>query len=213
MLDQNAKIGSDNTDYERVTGFHNRKSIKRSDVLRILFMCVCTCQVCPAHPCGNDPLRVVRSYASRRGVDTDTLLVNIRRDHPSYYSQLMTDYTSYIECNQMVHTGYIKRSDVTRYDVLPTSHLPQEDEYNKFIDDEAVQSYINNGLLQQKQNELWDNVANSLSANDDKGQYMNKDRRLSIISSYIENNSIIPFWRKLLKNLATRDVYRDINTL
>ncbi|KAL4223865.1 hypothetical protein ACF0H5_017329 [Mactra antiquata] len=191
--------------------------MKRSDVLKILFVCVCVCHVCPAHPCGDNPLRLVDNFSRNRGVDTDTLLVYIRSNYPTEYSKLMSDYTAYLDCTQMVNTGYFKRSipDVTRYDVLPTSQLPQEDEDNNFIDDEAIQSFLNNGL-RQPQDELWKNIANSLSANDDsfsKEQYINNDRFPSTIKSYIENNSMTPFWRKLFKKLSTRDVYRDINTL
>ncbi|XP_060558820.1 uncharacterized protein LOC132719093 [Ruditapes philippinarum] len=99
--------------------------MKRSDVMKILFVCVCVCHICPAHnACGENPLRLVDDFSRDRGFDPETMLAYMRERAPNDYSQLMSDYRVYLGCTQSMHTGYFKRSVDAQDD--PYNSLPLE---------------------------------------------------------------------------------------
>ena len=41
--------------------------IRRKDIIKVLFIGVCICHVCPAHPCGSNPMRFLNSFAQSNG--------------------------------------------------------------------------------------------------------------------------------------------------
>ncbi|XP_045172662.1 uncharacterized protein LOC123534462 [Mercenaria mercenaria] len=112
-----------------IKDIHYQKIMRRSDVLKILFVCVCVCHVCPAHPCGNNPLLLVDNFAKLKGYPQDHVLSFMKDRAPNDYGKLMSELREYLECTQMVNTGYFKRSGDSQEDFhsIPSSQIDNVD--------------------------------------------------------------------------------------
>lgn len=64
------------------------------------------------------------------GFDPESILVYMRERAPEDYRQLMSDYRVYLECKQMVQTGYFKRS-IDQNEAVSTTPPQQKDVVEK----------------------------------------------------------------------------------
>ena len=44
-----------------------KRMVKKKDLVKVFYIYICLCHVCPAHPCGDNPLRELVKISSTTG--------------------------------------------------------------------------------------------------------------------------------------------------
>ncbi|XP_048753645.1 uncharacterized protein LOC125664888 isoform X2 [Ostrea edulis] len=84
--------------------------VKKKDIVKVFVIYLSLCHVCPAHPCGQNPLRSLISISSKTGHPLRSVLLALREMDGGMYKQLQGDFQRYAGCIGIVDTGYFKRS-------------------------------------------------------------------------------------------------------
>ncbi|KAL3858073.1 hypothetical protein ACJMK2_012687 [Sinanodonta woodiana] len=84
--------------------------IRHSDLMKVLFIYTCIFHVCPANPCGDNPIRKLVSFSKTSGRDPTEILSILRTFDDGAFRELERDFRRYTNCMKMVDTGYFKRS-------------------------------------------------------------------------------------------------------
>ncbi|KAK3084786.1 hypothetical protein FSP39_019001 [Pinctada imbricata] len=84
--------------------------VKKKDLVKVFYIYICLCHVCPAHPCGDNPLRQLVRISSSTGRDLQNVLITLRHINVNAYQQLRNEFQRYAACVGVVDTGYFKRS-------------------------------------------------------------------------------------------------------
>ncbi|XP_071093154.1 uncharacterized protein [Haliotis cracherodii] len=84
--------------------------VRKKDLGKVFFIYLCLFSVCPAHPCGENPLRGFMSLSRITGKNVNHLLGILRSANTDLYGRLERNWQLYANCVGMVDTGYFKRS-------------------------------------------------------------------------------------------------------
>ncbi|XP_046572826.1 uncharacterized protein LOC124280880 [Haliotis rubra] len=84
--------------------------VRKKDLGKVFFIYLCLFSVCPAHPCGENPLRGFMSLSRLTGKNVNHLLGILRSANTDLYGRLERNWQLYANCVGMVDTGYFKRS-------------------------------------------------------------------------------------------------------
>ncbi|KAK3595796.1 hypothetical protein CHS0354_025434 [Potamilus streckersoni] len=84
--------------------------IRHSDLMKVLFIYTCIFHVCPANPCGDNPIRKLVNFSKTSGRDPTEILSMLRTFDDGAFRGLERDFRRYTNCMKMVDTGYFKRS-------------------------------------------------------------------------------------------------------
>ncbi|KAJ8312508.1 hypothetical protein KUTeg_009881 [Tegillarca granosa] len=107
-----------------------RRMVKKKDLVKILYIYICFCHVCPGHPCGDNPLRNFMFIAQQTRRNLPFVLEALRSINAGAFKDLQREYQMYAECVGMVDTGYFKRSSSNEHYGYDPLSSKSEDESN-----------------------------------------------------------------------------------
>lgn len=149
-----------------------RRMVKKKDIVKVFVIYLSLCHVCPAHPCGENPLRRLISISFKTGHPLRSVLLLLREMDGNVYKQLQVDFQRYAGCIGIVDTGYFKRS-------------PASDSLSKRTPQSSMGN--NDGL------ELFKTWTNKNRTSDRLSLLMETQKAL--------NNALFPFSRQLQRRI------------
>ncbi|XP_061162452.1 uncharacterized protein LOC133171683 [Saccostrea echinata] len=84
--------------------------VRKKDIVKVFVIYLSLCHVCPAHPCGENPLRRLISISVKTGHPLRSVLLALREMNGVMYKELQNNFQRYAGCIGIVDTGYFKRS-------------------------------------------------------------------------------------------------------
>ncbi|XP_062614826.1 uncharacterized protein LOC134276611 [Saccostrea cucullata] len=87
-----------------------RRMVRKKDIVKVFVIYLSLCHVCPAHPCGENPLRSLISISVKTGHPLRSVLLALREMNGVMYKELQNNFQRYAGCIGIVDTGYFKRS-------------------------------------------------------------------------------------------------------